>query len=126
MTNPLTEGRTYVAEALASTGLNVYAYTQDGPDLPAAWVTPDPEWAVPITLTATKVGLVVTVALGAATRSRDAIGALEDWVWKAYRALTDKGVRVVSIDSPVTATHNTLNVHQVPMHVVVHVDDEGA
>lgn len=126
MTNPLTEGRTYVSDTLASTGLNTYAYPQDGPNLPAAWVTPDPEWAVPVTLTATKVGLVVTVAYGAATRSRDAIGGLEDWLWTAYRALVAKGVRVTSIDAPTTSTHNTLTVHQAAMHVVVHVDDEGA
>jgi hypothetical protein len=125
MTNPLTEARVFVSDTLTAIGVTTYAYPQDSPSLPAAWVTPGLEWAAPITLTATKVDLTVTLAVGAATRTRDAVGDLEDFVWRAYRALSDKGVRVTAIDAPTTATHNTLTVHQVALHALVHVSDEG-
>jgi hypothetical protein len=124
--NPLTEAREFVVETLRSAGFTTYAYPQDSPNLPAVWVTPDVDWVGPVTLAASRVGLVVTVAVGGPTRTRDAISALEESVWTASRALIDKGVRVGSVDSPTTSTHNTLTVHQAPLHVLVHVQDEGA
>lgn len=124
--NPLTEAREHVSGILTSLGMTVYPYPQDSPDLPAAWVTPDSEWAVPRTLAATQVNLTVTLAVGSITRTRDAIGLLEDKVWAATVAFRDKGVQVLATDAPATATHNNLTVHQVPLHVSVLTTDEGA
>ena len=118
MSGPLTQARQYVADALATAGVRVYASPVEAPAPPCLQVSGSPsDWVSRPRLKGGKVDVSITVraTVPVVSGNAEALGNIEDLVWTVMRLVPVTG----AISAPRLENINQIDVYVVDLPTTV-------